>query len=252
MIQTAQTLTHQLTKIDTLQDQVNHLRHVVDSLNTVSATTTIGTGYFHDIIGGVIAIFIGFLAIIVGLGGFISWKSITDRFQHERERMQNNFDERINTLETQFNIVVTQLKDQAINNTNKYDQAVDELKKESKEIRKTSIIADVNISRAMSGINQQRENWLNAFAWALKTIPGYVELNDLNMVYQWIDRSEFFLSKIDFEKAENVFQLNNMFEVLKSQFDEILQVIPEDLTTTVTQMLEKITSLTVIKSDMTD
>jgi hypothetical protein len=77
------------SKIDTLQAQVTHLTQIVDSLNKVTANNTIGTGYFHDIIGGVVMIFILIVTIMVSVAGFFSWRWITNHF----DRITNRFEE---------------------------------------------------------------------------------------------------------------------------------------------------------------
>ncbi|SEO37396.1 hypothetical protein SAMN05192574_107249 [Mucilaginibacter gossypiicola] len=228
MLQTAIALPYHLTKVDTLQAQVLHLNHVVDSLNKVSSTTTIGTGYFHDIIGIGFTCFVGLVAIIATIAGYVSWRTITIRFEQERREMQINFDNRIIVMENQFTSTLHQLRDQAEKNSIAYDSALNDLKQESLSLKNNFLQADVDINRAMCSINDDREFYVIALDWGLSAIPTMLELNYEKSLYNWVEFCEEISDKIDLETPDNKERIKNYENQFKKHFSNCLNILPKE------------------------
>jgi len=240
MLQITQTLPNHLTKVDTLQAQVIHLNHVIDSLNKVSSTTTIGTGYFHDIIGIGFTCFVGLVAIIATIAGYISWKTIMVHFDRERADMQTNFDNRIIAMENQFKSTLQHLEDQAQGNSIAYDSALNGLKHEAELMKKNFLHADANISRVMSSINDDRESYVVALDWGLEAIPNLVELNFIVHLGNWIEFCEEVSNKINIEDSANKEKIKEYEHKFKKKFENCLGIVPEDYKDRLKKMNDKI------------
>ncbi|MEO3403006.1 hypothetical protein AAFN85_03830 [Mucilaginibacter sp. CAU 1740] len=203
MLQAAQTLPHHLTKIDTLQDQINHLKHVVDSLNTISATTTIGTGYFHDIIGGVIMIFILILTIIVTIAGLINWNVLLKRFDRMTENVKNELEKRIEENEKSFEQL-----------TSTFENNINSLKDQTLKLQ-------YDAGRAMY-FALKEESPAAAMGWALGVIESALVAENIERANDWLGGLEAVLDKIT--KEEMIYH----FEEQKESFASLKQMLENE------------------------
>jgi putative sterol carrier protein len=210
MIQTAQTLPQHFTKLDTLQNQVKQLNHLVDSLKSVSASTTIGTNYFHDIIGGVIMIFILIITIIVTVAGLINWNVVLKRFKKMTNDIKNELENKI--------------KD----NEEKFEKLTSDLEAKIKQITDDNIKLQINVRRAMF-FTQKTDDPTAATVWGLAVVDSLLDANDLERATAWLNMIKEIADRITKEDLKRFFvdckkQLSKLTLRLK---DDHLKVLGE-------------------------
>jgi hypothetical protein len=202
MLQTSQTLSH-LTKIDSLQTQINHLNHVVDSLNTISSATSIGTGYFHDIIGGTFTSFVGFIAIIATIAGYISWKIIADRFDRMATQIRHDFQNRMTISESNFEKL-----------TANFEGTVARITKDTNRLH-------VNSKRAMY-FTLKDNSPAAAISWALGVTESLLQDGNLEAAGYWLELARNGSKQL--EKAD----LKAYFESYKELLESLKKEMKDD------------------------
>jgi len=210
MVKPTLTLYH-LTKIDTLQEQVNHLNHIVDSLNTVSSQTTIGIGYFHDVIGGTFTSFVGFVAIIATMAGYISWRVIASRFDRMANEIRNEFQNRMATNEEAFLTLTTNFNE------------------EITRLNTETTLINIDSARAMFYSLSETKNVETSIMWGLAVIEGYNKIDRQDNSKAWLKLLLKKLDQLNKDRLHVSFQdiCDKMADLKKELKDESLEKLIE-------------------------
>jgi hypothetical protein len=203
---------------DTLQNQLSHLAHQLDSLNKITSRNTIATEFFHDIINVNVATFVGIITLVIGVTAVISWTTVVQKFKREREILENAFNTRLATHETTFTSRIVQHDSHIKKLTDELQEQAQSLKSQGNE-QKRDFFSAMFVATLTANVHE------HVIKWGLRLALANFQLDDKTEALSFLETVRGIANKHKLTMQKE--SLMSVIESIKESFELIRKISPD-------------------------